>query len=174
MVPTDSNILSRVDDHFSNVITCKKRGSEVALDKQKAERRPLNATAALVLETLRKDQRPLSAYDLMDKLRDSGIRAPNTVYRALNRLMADSSVHRLETLNAYVACTQSNFDQDCDPIFAICDNCGNVEEFAAASVTASVNKWAKAKDFALNSITVELRGTCGKCHVGANSETAKG
>ncbi|MEM8973025.1 MAG: transcriptional repressor [Pseudomonadota bacterium] len=137
--------------------------TEPLLSKAKLERRPLNATELRILEVLRQDYLPFSAYDLMDRLRGLGVRSPNTVYRALNRLVADRSVHRLETLNAYVACKQSDLGMDRDPMFAICDTCGSVEEFEAASIASSLTTRTKSFDFALNSMTVELRGTCRTC-----------
>lgn len=144
------------------------------LSKKKLKQRPLNATEVLILEALRRDRRPLSAYDLMDKLRGNGVKAPNTVYRALNRLMADGSVHRLETLNAYVACTHGDVHQDCSPMFAICSVCGGVEEFAVSAVASSVKNWTESAQFALGSMTLELRGTCEKCQIASGSERARG
>ena len=56
-----------------------------------------------ILRVLRSAKSPMSAYAILDAVRNTRITAPTTVYRALSRLIADGAVHRLESLNAYVA-----------------------------------------------------------------------
>ena len=144
------------------------------MDKQKAKRRPLSSTASLVLKILRDDRRPYSAYELKDKLRNDGVAAPVTIYRALDRLMAEGNVHRLESLNAYIACTHKHCEESSGAVFAICDDCGGVEEVSDTSVTAAAIQWAKSNTFELNAVTFELRGTCGTCRVDAESSAIGG
>ena len=57
--------------------------------------------AANIMDALLASQRPLSAYDLLDRLRPTGVAAPLTVYRALDKLMRAGKVHRIESLNAF-------------------------------------------------------------------------
>jgi Fur family zinc uptake transcriptional regulator len=64
-------------------------------------------TAAYVLEMLVTPPRPLNAYDLMAKLTPLAIASPPTVYRALKRLISDGKVHRIESLNAFIACSHA-------------------------------------------------------------------
>ena len=99
--------------------------------------------AKLVLSALQEDQRPHSANELVDKLRDVGISAPVTVYRALERLIDAGSVHRLESLNAYVACTKGHCAENTNAAFAICEDCGGLEELADASVTKAAANWSQ-------------------------------
>lgn len=143
------------------------------MNNRRTKRRSLNSTALLVLEALRSDQRPYSAYELMDKLRGNGVAAPATVYRALERLIAAGSVHRLETLNAYIACTRGHGEENCDVAFAICEGCGNVNEFSDISIAAAAANWAKANSFALDAVTFEIRGTCGACRTDAAADAAR-
>lgn len=64
----------------------------------------LTKNQALVMGALTHSDGPLSAYTILDKLRDQGFRAPLQVYRALDKLLEYGLVHRLESLNAFVAC----------------------------------------------------------------------
>ena len=64
----------------------------------------LTKKQTLVMDLLKTNKVPLSAYDILDKLHDFGFRAPLQVYRALDKLIELGLVHRLETLNAFVAC----------------------------------------------------------------------
>ena len=57
-----------------------------------------------ILRVLRSAKSPMSAYAILGAVQNTRITAPTTVYRALSRLIADGAVHRLESLNAYVAC----------------------------------------------------------------------
>src|SRR5256885_5597381 len=50
-----------------------------------------------VLDTLRQAGAPLTAYALLDQLRDHGLTAPTQVYRALDKLAEQGVVHRLES-----------------------------------------------------------------------------
>ena len=76
-----------------------------------------------VLELLWASGRPTGAYELIEavKRRDSRPVAPPTVYRALNFLMAQGLVSRIESLNAYVPCAHPERDHDC--LFFICSGC---------------------------------------------------
>ena len=58
-----------------------------------------------VYRVLRSAQGPMTAYEILDAVRPQGISAPPTVYRALNRLMREGLAHRVESKNAYVACS---------------------------------------------------------------------
>ena len=65
--------------------------------------RDLTRNQGLVLDTLTGSGAPLSAYDILDRLRQEGLRAPLQVYRALDKLVERGLAHRLESLNALVA-----------------------------------------------------------------------
>ncbi|MGD9806685.1 MAG: Fur family transcriptional regulator [Hyphomicrobiaceae bacterium] len=115
----------------------------------------------LIARALREARRPMSAYELIEQLRDDGINAPTTVYRALNRLIDSGQVHRLESLNAFVCCAG-----DCQhgtAVFAICGRCGAVVEFSDMIVTERLASWARATGFNLDHATIELSGRCQSC-----------
>ena len=88
----------------------------------------LTKNQTLVLDVLAASETPLSAYAILDVLRDDGLRAPLQVYRALESLMAFGSVHRLESLNAFVACSHPKCSTHSNVAFTICEKCNNVLE----------------------------------------------
>ncbi|MCH9806272.1 MAG: transcriptional repressor [Alphaproteobacteria bacterium] len=129
--------------------------------------RTLNPKEKLVLAALRRRGKPASAYDLIGDLKPEGVKAPPTVYRALGRLIEDGLVHRLESLNAFVACTH---DHAHDAVaFAVCDECGSVSEFDVPQVAKVFGKWASSEQFNLRHTTMELRGCCSACAMGGQS-----
>ncbi len=127
-----------------------------------ARRRARTNNQKSVLDALRDAERPLTAYDLIDVLRDQGITSPPTVYRALGRLTDDGLVHRLESLNAFVACRSGGGHEEA-AIFTICTECGVAAEITDAPTTAGLYQRAKELNFRIATITCELRGTCDKC-----------
>src|ERR1700751_446253 len=101
-----------------------------------------------VLQALLASHRPLGAYEVIDELAKSMPRpAPITVYRALDFLMENGLVHRIESRNAYLACANDH-DETSMVAFLICDLCGSVGEIPAAPVAQSVNAAARASGFA--------------------------
>jgi Fur family transcriptional regulator, zinc uptake regulator len=131
----------------------------------------LTKNQALVYGALSQADGPLSAYTILDQLRDRGFRAPLQVYRALDKLREFGLVHRLESLNAFVACSDPACETHATTAFAICDNCGSVTEFADDRIARHLKSWAKAEDFGLRKTTIELRGICSSCQAATRAET---
>ncbi len=132
-------------------------------DHQHERPRDLTRNQDLVLKTLNHAEAPLSAYDILDKLRDDGLRAPLQVYRALEKLIDQGLAHRLESLNAFVCCAQAHGHAGATTGFAICGTCGRVDEFADDVVTERLKGWAGEHGFTPERTVIELRGTCAKC-----------
>ena len=75
-----------------------------------------------VLEILLEEHRAMGAYELLDVLRTEGIGAqPPTVYRALDFLVSNGFAHKIERLNAFVACAHPG--ERHAPAFLICSDC---------------------------------------------------
>ena len=128
-----------------------------------ADRSALTRNQALVFGALEQADGPLSAYSILDQLRGDGFRAPLQVYRALDKLMEAGLVHRLESLNAFVACRQPGCDTHEMTAFMICDGCGTVAEVVDHDLAGRLHAIAGHDGFALRSAAVELRGTCHDC-----------
>ena len=92
-----------------------------------------------VLQALLSSHRPLGAYEVIDELAKSMPRpAPITVYRALDFLMENGLVHRIESRNAYLACAHDH-DAAAMVAFLICERCGSVGEIPAMPAAQSIN-----------------------------------
>ncbi len=133
--------------------------------------RDLTRNQDLVLKTLNGAEAPLSAYDILDRLREDGLRAPLQVYRALDKLIEQGLAHRLESLNAFVCCADSacHAADRSSAAFAICSGCGRVDEFTDPAVVEHLSNWSGANGFKLERTTIELRGRCRDCQAGALS-----
>nr|WP_314261928.1 Fur family transcriptional regulator [uncultured Devosia sp.] len=123
----------------------------------------LTRNQGLVLGALNHSPAPLSAYDILDKLRGDGLRAPLQIYRALDKLVERGLAHRLESLNAFVACADEHCHRKGLIAFAICEGCGKVDEFADEVIEERLGHWAGAKGFKVERTTMEIRGKCAEC-----------
>ncbi|MGN8022861.1 Fur family transcriptional regulator [Phyllobacterium sp. 22229] len=125
----------------------------------------LTKNQALVFNTLSRAEGPLSAYTILDQLRGDGFRAPLQVYRALEKLLDYGMVHRLESINAFVACAHPhNHSHNHGMIaFAICEKCGQVSEFSDDVITQRVREWTSQNGFKQTKTTIEIRGVCAAC-----------
>src|SRR5215467_7858343 len=77
-----------------------------------------------VLEALADSHRTLGAYEIMDRLAERGPRpAPITVYRALDFLLENGLVHRIESRNAFLACVGGHPETEAaaTTVFLICE-----------------------------------------------------
>lgn len=121
----------------------------------------------LVYKALLSASSAMSAYDLLDQLRPNGVRAPIQIYRALDGLHEHGLIHRIERLNAYVACAHDHeADHDHQPLdtaFAVCSTCGDVAEFSAPGVREALGAWADAAHFQARRSTIEIEGKCVNC-----------
>lgn len=126
----------------------------------------LTKNQKLVFAALERAGTPLSAYQILDQLRDDGFRAPLQVYRALDQLRGLGVVHRLESMNAFVACAHADghVHHDGEPIgFTICERCGAVCEIHDADFRAFVNGISARSGFRPEKTTIEIRGLCADC-----------
>jgi Fur family zinc uptake transcriptional regulator len=127
-----------------------------------------------VLRLVLDSPQPIGAYALLDRLRaDRPGAAPPTVYRALDFLLDQGLVHRVERLNAFVGCNGTASHHACGHghdhphQFLICGGCGATAEICDDRVSAAVAAAARAAGFAPARTTVEVEGLCATCAAGA-------
>ena len=115
-----------------------------------------------VLEILLQKHRAMGAYDILEILRADGLGAqPPVAYRALDFLTTNGFAHRIERLNAFVACAHTL--EDHAPAFLICRQCDTVAEAPAGPARAALAQTARAAGFAIEGATVEALGLCPNC-----------
>ena len=123
----------------------------------------LTKNQRLVFDLLGKNDFPMTAYAILDELHEDGIKAPPQVYRALESLLEQGLVHRLESLNAFVACRHPGCEGHGIIAFGICETCGKVEEFEADEFLGELSGFAEKNRFAMKSGMIELKGHCAAC-----------
>ncbi len=121
----------------------------------------LTAQRRRVLELVCRAGRPVGAYEILDQVRGGGRAAPPTVYRALDFLLEQGLVHKLETLHAYIGCTHPEHPHSSQ--FLICADCGGVMELDDESIAGSLRTVAADTGFQPRRPIVEVIGTCASC-----------
>jgi Fur family zinc uptake transcriptional regulator len=116
-----------------------------------------------VLEALLARHRPLGAYEIIERVATkSGRPAPITIYRALDFLIENGLVHRIESRNAFVACIRDHADAD-PVVFLLCEPCGAVGEAPSAAVGETLRAASRAAGFTPKTPVIEITGTCTHC-----------
>lgn len=123
------------------------------------------AIQADVLDVLRCNRGPLSAYKVLAELQKINPKIVTmTIYRSLAALIDQGRVHRLESLNTFVAC-------QCDghkhaSIMSICDDCGTVEENVEPDVLSKLSIALGKNGFASMRHVIEVHGMFATCGTG--------
>lgn len=114
-----------------------------------------------VLEILLENHAALGAYDVLARLDAEGLGSkPPVAYRALGFLVDHGFAHRIERLNAFVACAHPGDEHD--PAFLICRACGHVAEAGDAPLMA-LRDVARSTGFDLECTVLEAEGLCPNC-----------
>jgi Fur family zinc uptake transcriptional regulator len=130
--------------------TCERRGSRLT-----GQRRDVLACVA-------QSHAAVGAYDVIERMAEHGPRpAPITVYRALDFLLAHGLVHKVESRNAFVACSHSHEGRPA--ALLICESCGSVAEIDAETIFDELESLAVAQEFRPARTVVEISGRCGMC-----------
>jgi len=105
----------------------------------------------------------MGAYEIIDRMGQTGDRpAPITVYRALDFLRDHGLIHKIESRNAYVVCTQDHAHAERSALL-ICDRCGLVIEVDGRDVFAAAEASADKAGFTVSRPVIEVNGVCAQC-----------
>jgi Fur family zinc uptake transcriptional regulator len=115
-----------------------------------------------ILALIWADHKAVKAYDLLDLIKplQSGAK-PATVYRALDFLIDQGLIHRVESLNAFIGCTCP--DHQHEQLLLICTHCNEIEERSAPKVMRSLTAEVKQAHFIAQNKAIEIHGICEKC-----------
>lgn len=119
-----------------------------------------------VLELIWSSHRPIGAYSLLEVLKEERANAaPPTIYRALDFLIEQGLIHRIESQNAFIGCPNPDPDLHHKGMFLICTDCGNAVELEESKIDRLLNSSASNQGFIIESRTVEAAGLCSQCQV---------
>jgi len=107
--------------------------------------------------------KPVTAYQLIDKIsqRKNKDIKPASIYRALDALSCLGLIVKLESLNAFMACTHP--DSHHEHVFLICRQCGAADELTDHAVSKKLKETASNQGFKIERQILELQGACHDC-----------
>jgi Fur family transcriptional regulator, zinc uptake regulator len=123
----------------------------------------LTALRRDVLALVLGSETPSTAYQLLDRLKEIRRNAvPPTIYRALEFLLEARLIHRVERLNAYVACV-GHAHHGRPAQFLICRRCGSVTEIEDRAISDALAQASAKAGFHMQGAMVEVDGQCAAC-----------
>ncbi|HBR97107.1 MAG TPA: Fur family transcriptional regulator [Gammaproteobacteria bacterium] len=143
-------------EHKECISKAMREGERVCQDNDQR----FTAVRRRVLEIIWETHKPIKAYDILEKLSDSAGKPP-TVYRALNFLLGNGLVHKINTLNAYIGCTHPREHAQC--FFIICKVCGTATECCNSALNGIIQETAKKHNFTNYTASLEIQGVCEAC-----------
>ncbi len=115
-----------------------------------------------VLQILLEEHRAMGAYDVLARLSAEGQGAhPPVAYRALDFLVENGLAHKIERLNAFIACHHPG--EGHRPAFLICRDCDAVAEAHVPPGDGALGAEAQALGFRIERTVIEAEGLCPGC-----------
>ena len=125
----------------------------------------LSKNQQVVLEIIEKAKEPLKAYSILYNVQRKGIKAPQQIYRALDKLIEIGKIHKIESRNAFVACKNANCEISRATAFSICEICEKVTELNNPKLSKLITTFKDNSGMNYKKYNLELFGVCKKCKI---------
>ena len=115
-----------------------------------------------VLKIISQSTKPIKAYEILNKL-GNVIKNPKppTAYRSIDFWLKYNFIHKIQSLNAYLLCTENHLHKGSQ--YLICDGCGKVTESHFCKLPSIISKNIKKNFFNPTQWNLEINGLCSKC-----------
>ena len=123
----------------------------------------LSKNQQVVLEIIVKAKEPLKAYSILYNVQKKGIKAPQQIYRALDKLIEIGKIHKIESRNAFVACKNANCEISKATAFSICENCEKVTEINNLNLSKYLTNFEDDTGMKYQKYNLEFFGLCKRC-----------
>ena len=123
----------------------------------------LTKNQRIVLDLLQNSGEPLKAYFILDSLKKEGLNSPLQVYRALDKLVELGKIHKIESINSFIICNNSNCASN--TAFTICERCRKVKEIKNKYLTNSVSNLVKDNQLEITRYNLEFYVLCKSCKI---------
>ena len=123
----------------------------------------LSKNQRVVLDIIEKAKEPLKAYSILYNVQKKGIKAPQQIYRALDKLIEKGKIHKVESRNAFVACKNSNCEVSKATAFSICENCEKITEINNLNLSKYLTNFKDDSGMKYKKYNLEFFGLCKRC-----------
>ena len=115
----------------------------------------------ITLSIIKKSEKNLTAYEILEKFQKIKKVQPMTVYRALNNLMENGIIHKSNHNKSYMLCSHSHKIKHNTSI-AVCKKCGDIEELQSNLFLPILKKY-KIKKYDFSLFDIEISTLCRNC-----------
>ena len=123
----------------------------------------LSKNQQIIFDLIHKSSEPLKAYTILFNVQKKGIKAPQQIYRALDKLIEIGKIHKVESKNAFVACKNANCEITKATAFSICENCEKVTEINNPNLSKYLTNFEDDTGMKYQKYNLEFFGSCKKC-----------
>ena len=123
----------------------------------------LSKNQQIIFDFIEKAKEPLKAYSILFNVQKKGIKAPQQIYRALDKLIEIGKIHKVESRNAFVACKNSNCEISKATAFSICESCEKVTEINNFNLSKYLTNFEDDTGMKYKKYNLEFFGLCKKC-----------
>ncbi len=123
----------------------------------------LTKNQKIVFNLLQNSGEPLKAYTILENVKREGLKSPLQVYRALDKLVELGIIHKIESQNSFIACSNSNCASN--TAFTICRKCGDVKEIKNNHLFEQVSDLGKKNRLKVQRFNLEFYVDCNGCKV---------
>lgn len=117
-----------------------------------------------ILKLLLKKSKPMGAYAILEALSTQQYQPnPPTIYRAIEFWLKHGFVHKINSLNAYIACAHEHATNQINLL--ICDVCSQVGEAHVESPVKKLRLNAEWDGFEIDNVITEIHGICRVCQL---------
>ena len=150
--------MKKCKNHTSCIDTALKKAEFICQDKGLR----FTEIRKFILMSIWESHKPTRAYELLSKISDMDYSPkPPTIYRALDFLMENGFVHKINSLNAFIGCSHPMKHNEC--YFMICNNCNEVRECCDENITDTIKTTLSSNRFFHKNIAIEINGDCYEC-----------
>ena len=128
-----------------------------------AQLQTLSKNQQVVFDIIAKAKEPLKAYSILYNVQKKGIRAPQQIYRALDKLIEIGKIHKIESRNAFIACQNSSCQITKATAFSICESCEKVSEISNSKLSKYLSNFTDDSGMKYSKYNLEFFGLCKKC-----------
>ena len=128
---------------------------------KKDQNQDLTKNQKIVLNLLQSPGEPLKAYSILDSLKKEGLKSPLQIYRALDKLVELGRIHKIESKNSFIVCSNSNCASN--TIFTICERCDKVKELKNNNLAAGMSELIKKNGQSITRYNLEFFVLCKSC-----------
>ena len=123
----------------------------------------------LVLNSLKKNPKGLTAYQILNIVLKSKSIQPMTIYRALKDLTNNGLIHKTNKNKTFHLCNTAHVcntseAHEHNAVLAVCNDCGVTEELKTDLFSKIIKNIKSKKKFNFNNFNLEITTTCKECN----------